>query len=135
MNAVSPKVLAQRGWAARLAALVAGGLVLLASTGLLAYLGPFGLGSQLGLLLHVVVGLLLAMSINRAPALLLRQESVLENGWLGVALDGTAASESGAVIGVLTAEGERTHFWGAEVSFASQHAAEALFWTGQSRQD
>ncbi len=57
----SPSGLVIRGWNSRLAGVVSACLLILAGTGLWLYLMPFSVASQLQLILHVAIGLLVAV--------------------------------------------------------------------------
>ncbi len=59
----SPAILAERGWASRLAAAVGAFLLFAGLSGLVVYLVPFSEGTQIALLVHVVLGLILALPV------------------------------------------------------------------------
>ncbi len=100
----SPAVLAEEGWASRLAALVGGGLAVLSVSGLVIYLAPFSRWTQLTVLAHVVLGACLmlpvAVYLRRHVAVWLRQK-VTASMFFGFAL--LAAVVVALVTGVLGA--------------------------------
>ncbi len=76
----------------------------------------------------------LAVAINRGSPLLLRNDSATGNGWLAVRLAGPAAKVFGARLEVTGGGRRQVLWWGADVSFASGHAPEAVFGLGPEGQ-
>ena len=75
----------------------------------------------------------MVLAVNRGlPAVLLNEQQT-SNHWLGVELGGLPAERHGARVKVETADGVRQiRWWGADVSFASQHAPEMIFGLGSA---
>jgi len=69
------------------------------------------------------------MTIEGTPVLL-RNDTVTSNKSLTVYLDGKAAYSFGAKVDVVIAGRTQTRWWGADVSYASCHAAEMVFGLG-----
>ncbi|MBZ0114808.1 MAG: CRTAC1 family protein [Thermoanaerobaculia bacterium] len=75
----------------------------------------------------------LVMTVNRGYPLVLRNDQQLAHHWLVVELGGLPARRHGAMVELLAADGTRQiRWWGADVSFASQHAPELLFGLGDA---
>ncbi|MDA8019671.1 MAG: ASPIC/UnbV domain-containing protein [Thermoanaerobaculia bacterium] len=63
--------------------------------------------------------------------MILRNEQVTGHHWITLELGGTPARRHGARVEVDTAGGRRQiRWWGADASFASQHAPEMIFGLG-----
>ncbi|MHB8971683.1 MAG: CRTAC1 family protein [Pirellulaceae bacterium] len=73
-----------------------------------------------------------AISVNRGQPLLLRNETTTRNRFLKVRLQGRAAACFGAKVEVRLGEQWQVQWWGADVSFLSQHAPELIFGLGMS---
>ncbi len=73
-----------------------------------------------------------AISINRGQPLLLRNETSTHNRFLKIRLQGRAAACFGAKVEVSVGENRQVQWWGADVSFLSQHAPELIFGLGTS---
>lgn len=74
----------------------------------------------------------LAVSVNRGSPLLLRNETQTDNHFLAVRLAASDAARRGARV-ELEADGRRLYrWWGADVSFLSDHAPELVFGLGSA---
>ena len=71
-----------------------------------------------------------ALSVNRGAALLLENQGAPRNGWLAVRLVGAAPLVFGARVTVRTGTGVAHRWYGADVSYASNHAPELSFGLG-----
>ena len=75
----------------------------------------------------------LVMTVNRGQPLILRNDQQLGHHWLLIELGGPPARRHGARVELVAADGKRQiRWWGADVSFASQHAPELLFGLGDA---
>jgi enediyne biosynthesis protein E4 len=74
-----------------------------------------------------------AISVNRGQPLLLLNETKTENHFLKVRLQGRSARCFGAKVEVLSGNNHQVQWWGADVSFLSQHAPELIFGLGTHR--
>ena len=74
----------------------------------------------------------LAVSVNRGRPLLLRNDTVTPYGWLAVRLTGPSAKVFGARLELTVGGRRQVLWWGADVSYASGHAPEAIFGLGTS---
>lgn len=73
----------------------------------------------------------LVISVNRGRPLVLRNDQQTGHHWIAVELAGTPAERHGARVELTGADGRRQiRWWGADASFASQHAPELLFGLG-----
>ncbi len=72
----------------------------------------------------------LAVWVNRGPLLLLRNDTVTPNRGLALRLDAPDALRQGARVEVEAGGAHAWRWWGADVSFASAHAAELVFGLG-----
>ncbi len=68
-----------------------------------------------------------AISVNRGQPLLLRNETITRNRSLKIRLKGRAAACFGAKVEVKAGNEVQVQWWGADVSFLSQHAPELIF--------
>jgi len=75
----------------------------------------------------------LAIAINRGRPLLLRNETPNLGSWLAVRLEGPSAASFGARLELTSGDSRQVLWWGADVSFASGHAPEAVFGLGPSK--
>lgn len=73
-----------------------------------------------------------AISVNRGPPRLFRNETPTGNRSLKVRLRGRAAARFGARVEVTVAGKSQTQWWGADVSYLSMHAAELIFGLGDA---
>ncbi len=71
-----------------------------------------------------------AISVNRGQPLLLRNETITTNRSLKIRLQGRAAACFGAKVEVKVGNELQVQWWGADVSFLSQHASELIFGLG-----
>ncbi|MHB8867160.1 MAG: CRTAC1 family protein [Pirellulaceae bacterium] len=71
-----------------------------------------------------------AISVNRGQPLLLRNETVTEHRFLKIRLRGRSAVCFGAKVDVSVGGKRQIQWWGADVSFLSQHAPELIFGLG-----
>ncbi len=71
-----------------------------------------------------------AISVNRGQPLLLRNETPTEYRYLKIHLRGRSASCFGAKVEVISGSNRQVQWWGADVSFLSQHAPELIFGLG-----
>lgn len=76
----------------------------------------------------------LAISVNRGPVRLLRNETSTENRALKIRLRGPSAACFGAKVEVTTGGRTQTRWWGADVSYLSGHAPEQIFGLGRNHQ-
>lgn len=72
----------------------------------------------------------LAIAVNRGSPLLLRNDGATGHGWLAVRLAGPSAKVFGARLSLNSGVQRQVLWWGADVSYASGHAPEALFGLG-----
>lgn len=72
----------------------------------------------------------LAISVNRGRPLILRNDQTRGHHWLKIRLGGDPARYHGAKVEVTSGNGRQTLWWGADASFASQHAPELIFGLG-----
>jgi enediyne biosynthesis protein E4 len=75
----------------------------------------------------------LAISVNRGPVLLLRNETSTGNHALKIRLRGPSAACFGAKVEVTAGGRQQTRWWGADVSYLSGHAPELIFGLGQEQ--
>ena len=68
-----------------------------------------------------------AISVNRDRPLLLVNETKSENHCLKIRLHGPSARCFGAKVEVVSGDNHQVQWWGADVSFLSQHAPELIF--------
>ena len=74
----------------------------------------------------------LAVLVNRGQPLLLRNDTETRNRSLSLRLKGPAARVLGARVTLIVGGEKQVRWWGADVSFCSQHAAEMLFGLGEA---
>lgn len=74
----------------------------------------------------------IALSVNRGRPLLLANETETTNRYLKLRLRGPSARCFGAKVEVAAGPHRQIQWWGADVSFLSQHAPELIFGLGQS---
>jgi hypothetical protein len=72
----------------------------------------------------------LAMSVNRGEPVLLRNDTRTANRSLVLELDGPDAARFGARVEVTVAGTAQLRWWGADVTFLGNHAAEMVFGLG-----
>jgi hypothetical protein len=76
----------------------------------------------------------LAISVNRGPVLLLRNETTTGHHGLRVRLRGPAAACFGAKVEVVVGTQHQFRWWGTDVGYLSGHAPELIFGLGENRQ-
>jgi len=74
----------------------------------------------------------IAISVNRAPPLLLRNETDTTNQSLTITLSGSPSVCFGARIEIFQKNNLQVRWWGADVTFMGMHAAEKVFGLGQA---